>query len=62
MQRFTRTVLAHRRLIVLIWLAALLAGGAAASALNTRLSQSFEIPGTPSAKADAAVIAARPSG
>ena len=36
---FTRTVLAHRRLIALIWLAALIAGGAAASALNGRCAR-----------------------
>lgn|GEM_PF-6029574 len=58
----TRWVLSHRRRIALTWLILLLAGGYAAALLGRHLSQDFEIPGTPSARADAAIVAAFGSG
>ena len=57
MSRLTEFVLRRRRLVGLIWLLALLAGGYASSVLSSHLSQSFEIPGTRSDIADAAIIA-----
>jgi RND superfamily putative drug exporter len=58
----TAAVLRHRRLVGLIWLLLLLAGGGASARLNTRLDQSFDIPGTPSAAAARAIIAEYHSG
>ena len=60
--RLTRLVLAHRRLVVLVWLAALLAGGYASSVLSRHLSQSFAIPGTASQRANNAIIGLYGSG
>jgi putative drug exporter of the RND superfamily len=62
MRRLTRLVVMHRRLIWLVWLLALLAGGFASSHLSSRLSMSFDIPGTASDKADAAIIGQYHSG
>src|SRR5258708_6927171 len=56
MERFSRFVLAHRRAIGTLWLVLLLTGGYASSILTSHLDQSFQIPGTPSAKATAAVV------
>lgn len=56
MTAFTSLVLRHRRLAAVIWLVLLLAGGAASARLNARLSQSFDIPGTPSGAAAAAIV------
>ena len=57
MGRFTELVVRRRRLVALIWLVALLLGGFASSVLSSHLSQSFEIPGTPSYVADSAITA-----
>jgi RND superfamily putative drug exporter len=62
MNSLTSAVLRHRRLVGLIWLALLLCGGAASAQLTSRLSQSFDIPGTPSAAAASAIIARYHSG
>jgi RND superfamily putative drug exporter len=62
MLRLCSFVLRQRRLIGLIWLIALLAGGYAAANLSSRLSQNFEIPGTRSDTADLAIAAAYHSG
>jgi putative drug exporter of the RND superfamily len=62
MNILTSAVLRHRRLVGLIWLALLLCGGAASAQLTSRLSQSFDIPGTPSAAAASAIIARYHSG
>jgi RND superfamily putative drug exporter len=62
MEGFSRFVLAHRRAIGTMWLVLLLSGGWAASVLTKHLDQSFLIPGTPSSKATAAVIAQYRSG
>src|SRR5271165_5917230 len=45
--RFAGMVIRHRRRVVLIWLAAFLAGGFAASHLSSRLSYDFSLPGQP---------------
>ncbi|MGH3301711.1 MAG: hypothetical protein ACRDOK_08535 [Streptosporangiaceae bacterium] len=48
MDSLTSWVLRHRRLVAMTWLLLLLAGGAASGRLSSHLSQSFDIPGTPS--------------
>jgi len=53
--RFTTWVLRHRRLVGIVWLALLAIGGVASARLNGRLSQNFDIPGTPSAAAARAI-------
>jgi putative drug exporter of the RND superfamily len=56
MDALTSLVLRHRRLVGLIWLILVVLGGAASAQLTSRLSQSFNIPGTPSAAAASAII------
>jgi len=58
----TGFVLRHRRLVGLVWLIALLAGGYASATITKHLSQSFAIPGTPSAAADGAIVGTYRSG
>ena len=43
--RIGRTVLRHRRVVAVVWLIALLAGGFAASRITSRLSYDFSLPG-----------------
>jgi putative drug exporter of the RND superfamily len=62
MAKFTQFVLRHRRLVGLCWLVAFIVGGYASSVLNSHLSMSFEIPGTHSDIADAAIVAQYRSG
>ena len=62
MDSLTALVLRHRRLVAMVWLAAIMVGGFASSRLSSHLSQSFEIPGTRSATADAAIVAQYRSG
>ncbi|NUR62767.1 MAG: MMPL family transporter [Catenulispora sp.] len=57
MERFSRFVLTHRRVIGAAWLLLFLAGGWASSVLSKHLNQSFVIDGTSSSRATAAVIA-----
>jgi len=57
MSQVTQFVLRRRRLVGVIWLLAIVFGGYASSVLQSHLSQSFEIPGTGSDIADAAIIA-----
>ncbi|HTZ25772.1 MAG TPA: MMPL family transporter [Streptosporangiaceae bacterium] len=57
MDVLTSFVLRHRRIVGLAWLVLLIAGGAASATLGSHLSQSFEIPGTPSDAAASAIIA-----
>ena len=45
--RLAGVVIRHRRRVVLVWLAAFLAGGFAASHLSSRLSFDFSLPGQP---------------
>src|SRR5579875_1821465 len=45
---WTRWVLAHRRLVVLVWVALAGAGGATASLTTSRLGKTFDLPGRPS--------------
>jgi hypothetical protein len=47
----------RRRLVGLVWLLALLAGGYAYAHLSSRLSQSFDIPGTRSDTPETAIVA-----
>ena len=56
MDAVTSGVLRHRRLIGVIWLLLLLCGGVASGRLSSHLSQSFDIPGTPSDAAARAVV------
>lgn len=57
MRLISTFALKRRRLIFVFWLIALLAGGYASSHLSSRLGQNFDIPGTSSDKADAAIAA-----
>ncbi|MGB6454072.1 MAG: MMPL family transporter [Streptosporangiaceae bacterium] len=57
MDRFTELVVRRRGLVAMLWLLALLLGGFASSVLSSHLSQSFEIPGTPSYIADSTITA-----
>ena len=52
-ERWTRVVLRYRVLVLLVWLAALLAGGWAVSRLPPLLADSFAVPGTDSERASA---------
>jgi RND superfamily putative drug exporter len=54
---FTDFVVRRRRLVGVFWLIAWLLGGFASSILSSHLSQSFDIPGTSSDIADAAIVA-----
>ncbi len=62
MEALTDFVLRRRRLVGVCWLVALLIGGYASSVLSSHLSMSFDIPGTHSDIADAAIIAKYRSG
>ncbi len=54
-ERWTRFILRHRWQLLAVWLAALAVGVAAAVALPGHLANSYEIPGTDSARADASL-------
>src|SRR6185437_10624871 len=45
--RLARWVLAHRRLVIVLWVVAFLAGGMGASNVSKRLSFNFALPGQP---------------
>ncbi len=62
MHTVTGLVLRYRRLVGLFWLIALLVGGYASATITSHLSQSFEIPGTPSAIANSAITGTYRSG
>ena len=62
MEALTGFVLRRRRLIGVFWLLAFMIGGYASAVLSSHLSMSFEIPGTHSDIADAAIIAKYGSG
>jgi putative drug exporter of the RND superfamily len=62
MDALTSFVLRHRRIVGLAWLVLLVIGGASSATLSSHLSQSFEIPGTPSDAAASAIIARYHSG
>ena len=62
MDSLTSFVIGHRRIVGLIWLAALVIGGYASSTLSSQLSQSFEIPGTRSDVANIAIVSHYRSG
>lgn len=62
MEALTGFVLRRRRLIGVFWLLAFMIGGYASAVLSSHLSMSFEIPGTHSDIADAAIIAKYRSG
>ena len=48
MARLTRWVLAHRRIVVLVWVALAVVGGSTASLTTSRLGKTFDLPGRPS--------------
>ena len=52
LNRWTRTVVRHRVLVLVVWLALALLGLTANGALNSRLSTSLGVPGTESAQAN----------
>ena len=56
METLARFVLRHRLLVVLTWLAALVAGGAAAGSVSDRLSFDFSLPGQPGYQAEQQLI------
>jgi putative drug exporter of the RND superfamily len=62
MEALTEFVLRRRRLIGVFWLLAFMIGGYASAVLSSHLSMSFDIPGTHSDIADAAIIAKYRSG
>src|SRR5258708_35465266 len=62
MEALTGFVLRRRRLIGVFWLLAFMIGGYASSVLSSHLSMSFDIPGTHSDIAYAAIIAKYRSG
>ena len=51
MERWTRFVLRHRRVVLLTWLSVLVLGGIATVRIAPLLSNNFSVPGTPSAEA-----------
>ncbi len=52
MERLARFVLHHRRIVMIGWLVAFLAGGAAASRVGDRLTFDFSLPGQPGYEAE----------
>jgi putative drug exporter of the RND superfamily len=62
MDKFSRFVLGHKRLVVLLWLAVLVAGAAAAPRVPGRLSQEFSVPGQPGFAANQAILHAYGNG
>ena len=62
MDKLTSFVLAHRRLVAVFWLLAVVAGGVRGGGLSKHLSQDFAIPGTPSDTAARAIVADYGSG
>jgi putative drug exporter of the RND superfamily len=55
MTALTRFVLAHRRLVVLAWIALTVAGAAAIPSATSRLTHTFATPGTPGYEANTAI-------
>ena len=51
MERWTRFVLRHRRVVLLLWLSVLVLGGIATVRIAPLFSNNFSVPGTPSARA-----------
>ncbi|HUZ21505.1 MAG TPA: MMPL family transporter [Acidimicrobiales bacterium] len=60
--RLARFVLRHRRFVVLFWLVVLVAGGAAASRVSSRLTVDFSLPGQPGYETAVKVLAAYHNG
>ncbi len=56
MERSTELVLAHRRLVIGVWVVLLVAGRATASSLSGRLSLDFSLPGQPGDTAEQKLI------
>ncbi|HEV2593141.1 MAG TPA: MMPL family transporter [Gaiellaceae bacterium] len=55
MEQWTRFVLRHRRVVLLVWLVVLVLGGIATVRIAPLLSNNFSVPGTPSARARTAL-------
>ncbi len=62
MTSLSNFVLRHKLLIGVFWVVVLLAGGATASKVSSRLSQQFSMPGTRSYAADQAILRAYGNG
>jgi len=62
MQRLTRFVLAHRRLVMLAWLALLVAGAVTAGHTSKRLTSDFSLPGQPGYETSRQIVRAYGSG
>jgi len=60
--RLARFVLRHRRAVVVFWLVVLVAGGAAASRVSSRLTVDFSLPGQPGYETAVKVLAAYHNG
>jgi len=56
-ERFSRAVLRHRRIVVAVWLVLFVAGGVAAGRLSDRLTFDFSLPGQPGDTAEKALMA-----
>ncbi|MFL6189708.1 MAG: hypothetical protein ACJ75E_07630 [Actinomycetes bacterium] len=56
MPRLTQFLLRHKLAVVAAWLAVLVAGGAAAGAVPSRLSQEFSFPGQEGYEANVAIL------
>ena len=56
MDRLTRWVLGHRLVVVLVWLAVALAGGATATTTVDRLGYEFALPGQPAYEANQEIL------
>jgi len=56
MPRLTQFLLRHKLAVVAAWLAVLVAGGAAAGAVPSRLSQAFSLPGQEGYEANVAIL------
>jgi hypothetical protein len=53
LNRWTRTMLRHRSLVVATWILLAILGLSTSAALNSRLSTTLNVPGSPSASANA---------
>src|SRR6476619_5727642 len=62
MERITRVVLAHRRLVVIVWLVLFVVGAASAGHTAKRLTIDFSLPGQPGYETGRQIIKAYGNG
>jgi putative drug exporter of the RND superfamily len=62
MTRLSSFILGHKRLVVLFWLVAAVAGMAASTTVSNRLSPQFNLPGQPGYEANQAILRAYGTG